>query len=409
MRELNPDSDLDRLIDEMNAEVLRPNEDETSGRMSQSESIAVAPSGRVGDDQPLGLLIQQMIRQGASDLLLIPGALPTMRIDGSLQPLQGEAIEQSRVVRLLEPFLCEAKKTELAGAGSVDFSIRLETQTESSGVRRPICRVRVNLHRQRGELAAALRLLPSRVSGISELNLPAQLEKLIQSRSGLILVCGPTGSGKTSTLAAMIDLINRNRRQHIITIEDPIEYEHENHRSIVEQVEIGADAVSFATALRSALRRDPDVILVGEMRDLETMSAAVTAAETGHLILSTLHTNDTTQAVHRIVDVFPPEQQQQVRHQLALSLTAIVAQQLVPRASGKGRIPAVELLVATHAVRHHVRTGALERIYNEVHGGQRLGMKTLERALADLVLAGEIDIEEALQRAPRADELRRMV
>ncbi|MCP4898621.1 MAG: PilT/PilU family type 4a pilus ATPase [bacterium] len=354
-------------------------------------------------------MIQEMARQGASDLLLIPGASPTLRVDGSLKFWPAETVTQERVVELLEPFLHETKKSALAGAGSIDFSLRLELSTERSGKGMSICRVRVNLQRQRGELAAALRLLPSRVPSVSELNLPPVMETFTQSRSGLILVCGPTGAGKTSTLAAMIDQINRTRRQHIITIEDPIEYEHTNHQSLVEQVEIGSDAVSFARALRSALRRDPDVILVGEMRDLETMSTAVTAAETGHLILSTLHTGDTTQAVHRIVDVFPSEQQQQVRHQLALSLSAIVAQQLIPRIGGKGRVPAVEILVATHAVRHHVRCGALERIYNEVHGGQRLGMMTLERSLADLVKQGEIEVDQALQRAPRPDELKRML
>ncbi|HYH44240.1 MAG TPA: PilT/PilU family type 4a pilus ATPase, partial [Thermoanaerobaculia bacterium] len=239
----------------------------------------------------------------------------------------------------------------------------------------------------------------------AKLNLPQSLAKLIVPSRGLVLVCGPTGSGKTSTLAALVGEINRNRAAHILTIEDPVEYELPNQRSIVEQVEIGLDAPSFASALRAALRQDPDVILVGEMRDLETVATALTAAETGHLILSTLHTSDVVQAVHRIVDVFPPGQQAQIRQQLALCLNAIVFQQLIPRADGNGRVPAIELLLATYPVRHHIRSQTLQKLYNEITLGKAQGMISFEDSLATLVREGAITLEEARVRTAKPDEL----
>ena len=220
---------------------------------------------------------------------------------------------------------------------------------------------------------------------LASLNLPPALAELVKPSRGLILVCGPTGSGKSSTLAAMVGEINRSRTSHIITIEDPIEYEHRSIRSVIEHVEVGRDARSFHDALRASLRQDPDVILVGEMRDLETVATALTAAETGHLVLSTLHTNDAQQAVHRVVDVFPPAQQSQIRHQLALSLHAIVVQQLVPRADGRGRVPAIELLLANYPVRHHIRSDDLQKLYNEITIGKRHGMIAMEESLALLV------------------------
>jgi twitching motility protein PilT len=254
-----------------------------------------------------------------------------------------------------------------------------------------------------------VRALPRRIPSLAELGLPAGLAELMSASKGLILVCGPTGSGKTTTLAAMLDDLNRSAVRHVITIEDPIEYQHPNRRCIFEQVEVGRDSPSFAAALRSALRRDPDVILVGEMRDLETMATALTAAETGHLILATLHTSDVSQAVHRVVDVFPAAQQTQIRHQLALSLHAILCQQLVPRADGRGRVPAVELLIATYAVRNTIRTGTIERLPNELLAGRGLGMRSLELSLAELVGDGVISADEARTRAVRPDELVRLL
>ena len=237
------------------------------------------------------------------------------------------------------------------------------------------------------------------------LGLPGSLADLVKTTRGLVLVCGPTGAGKTSTLAALLGEINRSRTCHVVTIEEPVEYEHPNVRSIVEQVEVGTDAPSFVAALKAALRQDPDVLLVGEMRDLETISIALTAAETGHLVLSTLHTSDAAQAIHRIVDVFPAVQQEQVRQQLALALNAIVCQQLVPQTDGRGRVPAVEVLIANPAVRQHIRRGRIENLRNEITLGKRMGMITLEESLARLVRAGAIGIEEAQIRATHVDEL----
>jgi twitching motility protein PilT len=267
--------------------------------------------------------------------------------------------------------------------------------------------LRVNLQRLRGGMTAAMRVLPDRVPTLAELGLPDGLAELVAAPSGLVLVCGPTGCGKSTTMAALVGEVNRRDFRHVVTIEDPIEYEHENRTAVIEQVEVGRDAPTFATALRSALRRDPDVLLVGEMRDLETMATVVTAAETGHLILSTLHTADVTQAVHRVIDAFPVGQQTQVRYQLALSLRAVVCQQLVPRRDGRGRLPALEVLVATWPVRNHIRRGQLERVPNEMLTGRALGMRTMEDSLAALVADGAVDLDEARARSLRPDELER--
>jgi twitching motility protein PilT len=263
----------------------------------------------------------------------------------------------------------------------------------------------VNLHRQRGTLAAAVRALPMQIPTLAQLNLPPSIAEFVKTNRGLLLVCGPTGAGKSSTLAALVGEINRSRPVHIVTIEDPIEYDHRNVRAIVEQVEVGRDSPSFASALRAALRQDPDVILVGEMRDLDTVATALTAAETGHLILSTLHTSDASQAIHRIIDVFPASQQGQIRHQLALSLNAIVCQQLVPRADGRGRVPAVEILIANQPVRNHIRNERLQNLKQELTLGRRQGMVSFEESLAQLAIAGAISAEEARIRARNLDEL----
>ncbi|MFZ2490383.1 MAG: PilT/PilU family type 4a pilus ATPase, partial [Thermoanaerobaculia bacterium] len=266
-------------------------------------------------------------------------------------------------------------------------------------------RFRVNIHRQRGTLAAAFRALPASIPTLQQLNLPPALQELVKPTRGLVLICGPTGSGKSTTLAALVGEMNRAESRHVITIEDPIEYEHRSANAVIEQVEIGRDAPSFSTALRSALRQDPDAILLGEMRDLDTIATALTAAETGHLILSTLHTSSVAQAINRIVDVFPPQQQSQVRQQLALSLNAIVIQQLIPRADGKGAVVAVELLTATYAVRNLIRTDKLQQLASEVTMGKRQGMISLEDSLARLVQERTITIEDARIRSTRPDEL----
>jgi twitching motility protein PilT len=350
--------------------------------------------------EPLGAVLQEMVNRGASDILLLAGVPPVIRIHGRLQYLNESVLLEATLREWLTPHLGEHARKELETRGAADFSLRLvPAQPESSW------RFRVNLHTQRRSLAAALRVLPAKIPTLSSLNLPESLASLLEVSRGLILLCGPTGCGKSSTLAALIGEINRQRACHIITIEDPIEYEHANQRAIIEHIEIGADAVSFAEALRAALRQNPDVILVGEMRDLDTVSTALTAAETGHLILSTLHTNDAAQTVHRVVDVFPPVQQTQIRQQLALCLNAIVCQQLIPRADRTARVPAVEVLTATYAVRQHIRSGQLQNLYSEMTVGKRTGMITMEESLARLVKAGAISLEEAKLRASHADEL----
>jgi twitching motility protein PilT len=286
--------------------------------------------------------------------------------------------------------------------GSADFSLRL---AHAGSEDRRAWRFRVNVHRQRGTYAAAVRALPSEVPNLSQLNLPPALAELVKPTRGLVLVCGPTGSGKSTTLAALVGEINRSEARHIISIEDPIEYEHRNAQSIIEQIEIGRDAPSFPAALRAALRQDPDVIVVGEMRDLETVATALTAAETGHLILATLHTSDTASAIQRVVDVFPPGQQTQIRQQLALSLNAIVVQQLVPRSDGTGRAVAVEVLLANHAVRNHIRNEKLQNLITEITVGKRAGMISLEDSLLRLVQQGAITLDDARVRSSRPDEL----
>ena len=370
--------------------------------------------------EALGRLLGEALRRGASDLLLLAGLPPVFRVDGRLKRGEAAALAADDVARLFESQLTSRVRREIAGRGAADFSLhlagaaghastvrvaadpegaRLDSSLAASG------RFRVNLHRQRGQLAASLRTLPRDIPTLASLNLPPAFAELVKPSRGLVLVCGPTGSGKSSTLAAMIGEINRGRTAHIITIEDPVEYEHRSNRSLIEHVEIGRDARSFSEALRAALRQDPDVILVGEMRDLETMATAISAAETGHLVLATLHSNDAVQSVHRIVDVFPPAQQAQIRQQLALSLHAIVAQQLVPRADGRGRIPAVELMLATFPVRHHIRSDKLEKLYNEITLGKRQGMTSFEESLAQLVREGRIELEEARVRASHPEEL----
>lgn len=376
--------------------------------VSRASAVGLDPPGleRVADHEPLASVLVTMVERGASDLLLVPGAPPVLRVGGRLEAVPSEPVDASEVRRMFAPHLGVRAEQSLEINGAADLSLRLDT-----GVRGTVgrLRLRVNLQRQRGELAAAIRVLPSSVPRLEDLGLPPELARLVTVPRGLVLVCGPTGAGKSTTLAALVGVVNRTAFRHVITIEDPIEFEHANRQAVIEQVEVGRDTPDFATALRAALRRDPDVLLVGEMRDLETMATAVTAAETGHLILSTLHTADVAQAVHRIVDAFPAAQQPQVRHQLALSLHAIVCQQLVPRLDGRGMVPALEILIATHAVRNHIRRGANERLYNELLSGRALGMRSMEDSLAELVAGSVIDPDEARARTVRSAELERLL
>jgi twitching motility protein PilT len=361
--------------------------------------------------EALGGLLAEAIRRAASDLLLLPGLPPVFRVDGRLKRGEAEPLDGDGIARLFQAQLGGRARREMEERGAADFTLRLPAAGAAAPRRQrdvergTAWRFRVNLHRQGGQLAAALRVLPRDVPTLASLNLPPPLAELVKPSRGLVLMCGPTGAGKSSTLAALIGEINRTCTAHVITIEDPVEYEHRSNRSLIEHVEIGRDARSFSEALRAALRQDPDVILVGEMRDLETMATAITAAETGHLVLATLHSNDAVQAVHRIVDVFPPNQQPQIRQQLALSLHAIVAQQLVPRADGRGRLPAIELMLASFAVRHHIRNDQLQKLYNEITLGKRQGMTSFEESLAQLVREGKVDLEEARVRSAHPEEL----
>jgi twitching motility protein PilT len=401
------DPELDRLVQEINSQT--PPEEGVAEAAAPSsprtaEELDLPGRARVEEGEALDVLLLELSRQQASDLLLIAGMPPVFRVDGRLVKAQAEALDGDELAQMFKPHLGSRARRDLDERGSADFPLRFAPgrELDEGG---PARRFRVNLHRQRGQLAAAIRALPLEVPHLASLNLPTAFAELIKPSRGLVLLCGPTGSGKTTTLAALVGEINRSRTAHIITIEDPVEYEHRSIKSVVEHIEIGRDARSFPEALRAALRQDPDVILVGEMRDLETVTTALTAAETGHLILSTLHTNDAAQAVHRIVDVFPPTQQAQIRHQLALSLHAIVVQQLVPRADGRGRVPAVELLLATYPVRHHIRSDNLQKLYNEITLGKRSGMMSMEESLSQLALQGIIDPEEAQVRASHPDEL----
>ncbi|MCL6630275.1 MAG: type IV pilus twitching motility protein PilT, partial [Armatimonadetes bacterium] len=272
-----------------------------------------------------------------------------------------------------------------------------------------VSRFRVNIYRDKGTVAAAFRVIPARIPTIRELGLPTILEDLTRKPRGLILVTGPTGSGKSTTLAAMINQINSERSAHIITIEDPIEYLHHHKLSIINQRELGMDTKSFAAALRSALREDPDVILVGEMRDLETIATAITCAETGHLVLATLHTNNAPQTVDRMVDVFPPEQQEQIRFMLSNNLEAVLCQQLLPRAGVPGRVCAMEIMIATPAIRNLIRESKAHQITSVIQTSANVGMQTMDQSLRDLYLKGIISYDEALSRAMNPDEFKTMV
>jgi twitching motility protein PilT len=347
--------------------------------------------------QELPRLLARMGELRATDLHLAPGEPPCVRVDGALARVPGEAsLDVTTVWALLQPFLDERRRARIRADGGADFAF------EGAGGERYRC----NVFLRRGHLAAAIRRLPASPPPIKELGLPPVVEALARTPRGLVLVTGSTGSGKSTTLAAMVDLLNASRPLHIVTIEDPIEYVHHNRRSLVQQREVGDDAPSFAEAMRQVLRQDPDVILVGEMRDTETIATALTAAETGHLVLATLHTRDAPGAVHRIVDAFEPAQQDQVRHQISVSLQGVVSQLLLPRADQPGRVLATEVLVGTTAVRSMIREQKVHQLRSVMQAGGAAGMQLMEQALARLVNDGRVDLEVALSQAPAPEELR---
>jgi twitching motility protein PilT len=345
-------------------------------------------------------LLKQMKAMEASDLHLTPGSPPVVRVRGQIVRLESFGKLVPDTTRdLLYRILSTEQQKLLETNRNVDLAYSLPG----------VARFRVNVYFQRQSIAAAFRLIPTEIKSLEELGLPTQLGELATKPRGLVLVTGPTGSGKSTTLATLIDKINRSRNEHILTIEDPIEFLHWHRQCIVNQREIGPDAKSFAEALRAALREDPDVILVGEMRDLETISTALTAAETGHLVFATLHTQSAPQTIDRIIDVFPAEQQDQVRIQLAGTLQGIVTQNLVPTADGRGRIAALEILFPDDAVRNLIRQGKVEQIYSVLQTGSQRGMQTMEQALADLTLRGVITREVALSRTSRPEQLQGLI
>lgn len=344
-------------------------------------------------------LLEQVVKQEASDLHLSVGLPPTLRVDGSLKPIQNtNPLTSTQIEQLIFSVVDDIQKEILLKDMEVDFSFAFGD----------IARFRANAYHQKGNLGIALRLLPTQIRTLEDLGMPKILNKFTDYPRGLVLVTGPTGSGKSTTLAAMVDKINREKSLHIITIEDPIEYSHDHIKSLIDQREVHYDTRSFSAALRSALREDPDVVLIGEMRDLETIAAAITIAETGHLVLATLHTNNAAQSVDRMIDVFPPHQQQQIRVQLSNILQAIVSQRLIP-AIGGGRVVSAEIMTATPAVRNIIREGKSHQLDAVIQTSAEDGMQTMDNTLASLVKGGKISLDEALGYSIDQKQLERLV
>jgi twitching motility protein PilT len=345
------------------------------------------------------ILLEEVIKKKASDLHLQVGLPPMMRVDGSLGPITGsDVLTDEMVETLIFAILDEDQKQILLKDKEFDFSFSFGD----------LGRFRVNAFHERGNLAAALRLIPSEILTVDQLGLPEIFTKFSDYPRGLVLVTGPTGSGKSTSLASLISKINTEQSKHIVTIEDPIEYTHTSKKSVIVQREVHYDTYSFSAALRSALRQDPDVVLVGEMRDLETIASAITIAETGHLVFATLHTNSAAQSIDRMIDVFPPHQQPQIRSQLSNILVAICAQRLVPKIGG-GRVVAAEILVGTSAVRNIIREGKTHQLDAVIQTGAEFGMQSMDKHLAELIHAGTITYEEARNVAVDVDELDRLM
>jgi twitching motility protein PilT len=344
-------------------------------------------------------ILREVIVRNASDLHLAVGVPPVVRIDGHLQNLDYPILTPGESRELIYSILTQDQRQKLETEWEVDLSYALYGQA----------RFRVNAYFQRGTLGAAFRLVPVKIRSIEELGLPRVLHSMAQKPRGFVLVTGPTGSGKSTSLAALIDEINETRAEHIVTIEDPIEFLHQHKKCVVNQREVGSDTKGFGPALRSALRQDPDIILIGELRDLETIQIALTAAETGHLVFATLHTQDCPQTVDRMIDVFPPHQQEQIRVQIAATLEGIVTQQLLPCLGGVGRAAACEVLIPTPAVRNLIREGKTHQLYTVMQTGAQQGMQTMNASLADLVRYGKITKDLALRRSSTPDDLDRLL
>ena len=351
------------------------------------------------DDCHIDDLLRIVVEKGASDLHICVGIPPILRVDGQLLPTNYEKVDPQGAQRLIYDILTDEQIQRFETTFELDFSYSLAR----------LSRFRVNVYRDRGNAAMAFRVIPARIPTLKELGLPPILEELTRLPRGLILVTGPTGSGKSTSLAAMVNQINSERSVHVLTIEDPIEYLHSHRFSVINQREVGQDTKAFANALRAALREDPDVILVGEMRDLETMQNAVSAAETGHLVFATLHTNSAATSVERIVDSFPPGQQEQVRLQLSNNLQAILCQQLLPRPNQPGRVCVMEIMTASPAVRNLIRENKAHQITSMIQTSANLGMQTMDQGLRDAYIRGLITFELAMERAMNPPELEKMI
>ena len=374
------DDELSRLVRELNA----------LGGSASLPAVERDHAGRLRVDR----LLSRALETGASDLLLVPGAPATGRVDGQLLALDPQVLDARTVRALVHEILDEN------GLHRLDDRLAVDVAFDRDG----LGRFRANVHHQRGQIAVAVRPLSRNVSEPRALGLPAAVERFADLERGLVLIAGPAGSGKSTTLASMVGVMNRTRSLHVITIEDPVEHVHEHGTCLIEQVEVGSDVPSFADALRNAVRQDPDVIVVGEMRDPETMAMALTAAETGHLVLSSLHTGTVAQTLDRIVDSFPDERQPQIRAQLSLTLNGVVIQHLIPRREGRGRVAAVEVLVVTDGVRNLLRRGLNHQLPAQMAMGRQAGSVTLDLALARLVQGGAISREQGLRRAVHPEE-----
>jgi twitching motility protein PilT len=367
--------ELNRLVRELN-----------EGRTAEPADVAATAT--------LDQWLAELVEKGGSDLLLVEGAPPCMRVQGEVRKIEANTLDAADIEAAVLPALSRHALHQYREQLIADASYRIEE----------VGRFRINLHRERGKAAAAIRALPTRVPALAELHLPPSVANLAHLPRGLVLIGGPAGSGKSTTLSALIHEINAREARHIVTIEDPIEYEHTHIRSIIEQVEVGTDAPDFPTALRAALRQAPDVIVVGEMRDPETMRIAVAAAETGHLVLSTLHTTDVASTVGRIADSFPVERQNSIRQELGMALAAVLIQVLLPSKHG-GRLPVAELLMVGYGARHHIRRNQLQHLHQEIPLTKKKGSFTLEESLVTLVRNGDIEREEALLCAIHPDDL----
>lgn len=367
--------------------------------LQQSTALRLEERGGIMAELRIEALLEEVIKSKASDLHLQVGVQPMLRVDGSLTPASNsKVLDEEMVESLVFSILDEDQKQVLLKDKEFDFSFAFGD----------LGRFRVNAFHERGNLAAALRLIPNEIRTVEELSLPTAVNKFAEYPRGLVLVTGPTGSGKSTTLAALVDKINQDRAAHVITIEDPIEYTHKSKKSLVVQREVHYDTFSFSAALRSALREDPDVVMIGEMRDLETIAAAITIAETGHLVFATLHTNSAAQSVDRMIDVFPPHQQPQIRAQLANMLQAILSQRLIPSIGG-GRSVAVELLVATPGIRNIIREGKTHQLEAAIQTGGEHGMQSMDRHLVNLIHSGTITYDEARNFAVDIEELDRLM